>query len=409
MQFPVPHYIIYDYRTIMERGKTMKRLNKMLGVLLIPVLLLSLAVPALAADVRRSEQKLTVDGLEIDCEKYNIDGSNYFKLRDLAYLLSGTASAFEVDWDAERQTVSITTGQDYMKVGGELEIGADLSSQAQASSQTIVIDGKTVEGLSVYNIGGNNYFKLRDLGVALGFAVDYNADTNTAVVKSVGSTLTGDAASYYEAGNAVFNAGDYAAAVIWYRRAAELGHAEAQSALGDCYFYGFGVEQDYATAVAWCRKAAEQGLAVAQTSLGYCYDYGLGVEQDDVAAVAWYRKAAEQGESAAQYNMGDCYYNGIGVEQDYTAAIAWWAKAALQGDANAQSSLGLCCFYGYGVEQDYLTAVEWFIKAAEQGEPYAQYYLGICCEQGLGVSVNPESAQFWYDLAAEQGVTGSDN
>jgi hypothetical protein len=30
---------------------------------------------------------LAVDGKTVDCEKYNIDGSNYFKLRDIAYLL----------------------------------------------------------------------------------------------------------------------------------------------------------------------------------------------------------------------------------------------------------------------------------------------------------------------------------
>lgn len=51
-----------------------------------------------------------------------------------------------------------------------------------------MIDGKAVDGLSIYNIGGNNYFKLRDLGDALGFTVDYDADSNTAIVLSKGST-----------------------------------------------------------------------------------------------------------------------------------------------------------------------------------------------------------------------------
>jgi hypothetical protein len=39
-----------------------------------------------------------------------------------------------------------------------------------------------------YNIDGSNYFKLRDLGDALGFTVDYDADSNTAIVLSKGST-----------------------------------------------------------------------------------------------------------------------------------------------------------------------------------------------------------------------------
>ena len=52
-----------------------------------------------------------------------------------------------------------------------------------------MIGGKAVDGLSIYNIGGNNYFKLRDLGDALGFTVDYDADSNTAIVLSKGSTI----------------------------------------------------------------------------------------------------------------------------------------------------------------------------------------------------------------------------
>ena len=61
----------------------MKHLNRAFSSILALILLLGLAVPALAAEVRLSTQKLTVDGKEIDCEKYNIDGNNYFKLRDM--------------------------------------------------------------------------------------------------------------------------------------------------------------------------------------------------------------------------------------------------------------------------------------------------------------------------------------
>ena len=51
---------------------------------------------------------------------------------------------------------------------------------------------KSVDGVDAdcdkYNIDGSNYFKLRDLGNALGFTVDYDADSNTAIVLSKGST-----------------------------------------------------------------------------------------------------------------------------------------------------------------------------------------------------------------------------
>ena len=137
-----------------------------------------------------SPQKLSVDGTDADCDKYNIDGSNYFKLRDLAYLLSKSDSRFSVAFDAESNAVTVVPGGDYVPVGGELERGKDLSKTAVASKQSVLINGEAVEGISVYNIGGNNYFKLRDLGSALGFTVAFDADANTAVVLSKGSKAT---------------------------------------------------------------------------------------------------------------------------------------------------------------------------------------------------------------------------
>ena len=165
-------------------------MKKLLPTLL-ALLLFCLALPcASAADVTPSPQKLSVDGTDADCDKYNIDGSNYFKLRDLAYLLSKSDSRFSVAFDAESNAVTVVPGGDYVPVGGELERGKDLSKTAVASKQSVLIYGEAVEGFSVYNIGGNNYFKLRDLGSALGFTVAFDADANTAVVLSKGSKAT---------------------------------------------------------------------------------------------------------------------------------------------------------------------------------------------------------------------------
>ncbi|MBR4691888.1 MAG: trypsin-like peptidase domain-containing protein [Oscillospiraceae bacterium] len=139
-----------------------------------------------AAAVVLSPQKLTVDGRPISCEKYNIDGSNYFRLRDIAYLLSGTASQFEVGYDEATRTVTVTSGLPYTPNGDELSVGEDKSATARPTNQTVLINGKSDAGLSAYNLGGYNFFKLRDLGAALGFTVDYDAATNTAVILSGG-------------------------------------------------------------------------------------------------------------------------------------------------------------------------------------------------------------------------------
>ncbi len=129
-----------------------------------------------------SPQNLTVNGVRKNVEKYNIDGYNYFKLRDIAYLLNGTPAQFSVEWDAENNAARIVSGQPYTANGSELVIGADRSATAVRSPQTIVIDGEVRSDLAAFNLAGNNFFKLRDLGEALGFQVDFDAATNTAVV-----------------------------------------------------------------------------------------------------------------------------------------------------------------------------------------------------------------------------------
>ena len=131
-----------------------------------------------------SPQKLTVDGRPVDCEKYNIDGSNYFKLRDLAYLLRDTPAAFAVSWDAKANAVIIAPGLPYVPDGSEPAIGEDKSASAVPSPQSVWFLDAPVENLSIFNIGGNNFFKLRDLGKLLGFTVDYDETSDTAIILS---------------------------------------------------------------------------------------------------------------------------------------------------------------------------------------------------------------------------------
>lgn len=54
-----------------------------------------------------------------------------------------------------------------------------------------------------------------------------------------------------------------------------------------------------AEAVSFFQKAANQGHAKAQTLLGACYYDGEGVAQNKQKAVEWYQRAAEQGNEAA--------------------------------------------------------------------------------------------------------------
>jgi 2',3'-cyclic-nucleotide 2'-phosphodiesterase (5'-nucleotidase family) len=131
-----------------------------------------------------TKQNLTVNGEAKTAEIYNIDGSNYFKLRDVASLLSGTGSQFSVGYDAASNTISIQTGEAYEKQPGDLEPGDDKSASAVRSAQKLVINGEPVTDLTAFNLGGYNFFRLRELGEKLGFGVTFDEAANTVVVTS---------------------------------------------------------------------------------------------------------------------------------------------------------------------------------------------------------------------------------
>ncbi len=62
----------------------------------------------------------------------------------------------------------------------------------------------------------------------------------------------------FQAGLAAYISGDYAAAVKWFREAAEQGDADAQFNLGVNYYKGRGVPQDYVQAHMWYSLAASR-------------------------------------------------------------------------------------------------------------------------------------------------------
>lgn len=141
----------------------------------------------------------------------------------------------------------------------------------------------------------------------------------------------------YEHGNGVPL--DYTEAMSWYRKAAQLGDAQAQFNIALLYQEGEGVKQDYSEAIAWYRKAAEQGHAAAQNNLATMYNDGHGVKQDRVEALGWFQKAAEQGLAIAQSNLAAMYANGTGIKKNKTKAIQWYKKAAEQGHETAIEAL----------------------------------------------------------------------
>lgn len=125
--------------------------------------------------------KVLVDGKEIAFDAYEINGNNYFKLRDISSVLNGTSKQFEVSWDNEKQAINLLSSKAYTAVGGELAKGDGSNKAATPNTSKIYLDGKEIS-LTAYTINDNNYFKLRDLGQTFDFGVGWDGAANTVTI-----------------------------------------------------------------------------------------------------------------------------------------------------------------------------------------------------------------------------------
>jgi hypothetical protein len=137
------------------------------------------ADPGLAAEPTAAD--ILVNGEDVAFDAYNIGGNNYFKLRDLAYCLSGTEKQFEVGWDGANNAITLTSGKAYTAVGGEMTGKGVGNKSASPTSSKIYLDGKEIS-FTAYGLYGNNYFKLRDIGQVFDFGVGWDSSRNTIVI-----------------------------------------------------------------------------------------------------------------------------------------------------------------------------------------------------------------------------------
>ena len=158
-------------------------MKKLASVLLALCLALTLVMPVFAASgsyAAASKQSIKLDGTAVSCPAYAIGGYNYFKLRDIAQLLKDSGSKFSVSAGSSHD-IRVNARMAYTAVGGELTGAAAASVPCAESVWKLYVDDRPIS-CSIYVIGGNNYFKLRDLGLAIGFGVDYDKASNSVLI-----------------------------------------------------------------------------------------------------------------------------------------------------------------------------------------------------------------------------------
>ena len=176
-------------------------MKKILSAALALAMTLSLVPAAFAAGetAYASTQAVEVDGKKVEFQMYALkdasgNGTNYVKLRDVAHVLNGTKAQFSVGYDNASKSIAITTGEAYADTGAEMTTPYSGDRTYQTGSGAVLVNGTPASLESIILTddagGGYTYFKLRDLGAALGFQVDWSADRGVIVETGESSVVT---------------------------------------------------------------------------------------------------------------------------------------------------------------------------------------------------------------------------
>ena len=131
-------------------------------------------------------------------------------------------------------------------------------------------------------------------------------------------------------------------------------------------------------AMVWWRRAAEAGDAEAAFNLGSMLE-----DDDPEAALAWYERAAAAGHVEAKVNAGTLFAE----EGAFDRAAQWWTSAAEDGDTDAMYNLGQLADREGRAE----VAQRWWLQATRRGHEDALHNLTAQCEE-LHEAQNPGAA-----------------
>ncbi|WP_312649612.1 phosphodiester glycosidase family protein [Aminipila sp.] len=133
--------------------------------------------------VKPAAIKVMVDSNPVELESYNIENNNYFKLRDIAKVAAGSKKCFDVSWDNQNKAINLLSKTGYTIVGGELDL-SDGSAKSIAPSDAKILKNGELISLKAYTIGGNNYFKLRDVAKVFNIGITYDNATKTVEIET---------------------------------------------------------------------------------------------------------------------------------------------------------------------------------------------------------------------------------
>lgn len=163
-------------------------------ILLCLALAMLLSVGVKAEEVKtvnavKSSQKVSVDGKTVEIDAYNIEGSNYFKLRDVAVILSGTEKEFDVGFDKEDNVIAVLQNKPYSKASEGTSAIDKVKTKAIIKETWINLNSMGRHFYCAF-IDNSNYLKLRDLAPFIGFDLSYNNINREIIIETKDTDYT---------------------------------------------------------------------------------------------------------------------------------------------------------------------------------------------------------------------------
>lgn len=198
---------------------------------------------------------------------------------------------------------------------------------------------------------------------------------------------------------------DFAAALGYYKQAADAGNIHATLRLGELTAHGLGTSRDVAAGRSIVRRIADTGNPVALISLGDLLREPQSGDVDGEGAVAAYERAADLDEADALVRLGDFYSDGMTVAVDLPRALDYYRQAAARGSVVGAVRAGAMTARGQGTTQDVAAGRAMVSKATESGEGEAHVVMGDLLTRGDGGPPDISAAMREYAEAASLGWT----
>lgn len=202
---------------------------------------------------------------------------------------------------------------------------------------------------------------------------------------------------------------EYTKAFDYMKKGALEGNVGAQCNLGSFYAQGLGTPKNISAAIEWWKKAAEQGHAISMYYIATSYlDGNNGIPVDKATALYWLTKSSDYGNTEAKLTLVDFYLKGDGITKDISKAVLLLKQIIestnCQKETKINAVLQLAALYQDEESvRDYTKSHELWLQAAKAGDVLGMYMTGMDFIQGRGVEKNVEQSLKWIQLGADMG------